>query len=353
MRVEYAFVQPHGPHTRWGKGPSRPRTEGAGARATRDVVYVRLVDGNDEGFGEATTAPGIGGDEVDTVRALARLAPLLEHMDLTSPWELWRTLAPRLEGSPAALCAIDLAAWDLVARRAGLSLRGLLGIPLTQRAESLLACGPSSPAELESLLEAHPRWARIHLTLGNEHDLSNMRLLSRARPRSVASARGAWSLPHARRMLEALEVGGLAGLLDPLVPAAESATALLKLGSPVPLFARARFRGHGDLDACHEGFDGVIVRPGLCGGLTGALQARARARERNMAVALEAPQGGAIATTAWAQVAPLFDFASFASARPHEDDPAEGFAFEDGTTFVSARPGLGLTWRAPVRWILT
>lgn len=109
-----------------------------GTMRDRPAVFVRLVgaDGT-QGWGEAwCNFPGVGAEHrarllIDTV------GPLAVGTDWPDAASLWRFLEVRLrvlalqtgEPGPLAQCAaaIDLAAWDLAARRAGLPLWRALG----------------------------------------------------------------------------------------------------------------------------------------------------------------------------------------------------------------------------------
>ncbi|HEX8310742.1 MAG TPA: hypothetical protein VF614_05450, partial [Chthoniobacteraceae bacterium] len=101
------------------------------ARARRREVrnvFVRIVGDGGIGYGEASPNAFYNETAEGVEKRLAAVAPLLESLhiravaDIEDAWErLWEVLAP----SRAAQCALDLAMWDWLARREGISVAEL------------------------------------------------------------------------------------------------------------------------------------------------------------------------------------------------------------------------------------
>lgn len=124
-------------------------TRYGGGQAVRPHAYVRLLDdAGRTGDGEASPLPHFTGETVPAVAAtLEALLPLIIGCDTLALGELSARLA-RHPNSPAAKCAIEMAAHDLAARTLGISLSALLGGPdaLTVASTGLIGIVPEDEA---------------------------------------------------------------------------------------------------------------------------------------------------------------------------------------------------------------
>jgi L-alanine-DL-glutamate epimerase-like enolase superfamily enzyme len=110
-------------------GPDVPRTTWAGmAPQYMALNVVRVLDRDGaEGVG-ATESYAAGGFDLSTYESIRALAPRIlgrEALDREARWLDLQTLV--LPAAPGAVAAIDIALWDLAARRAGLPVYRLLG----------------------------------------------------------------------------------------------------------------------------------------------------------------------------------------------------------------------------------
>ncbi|HEY5659104.1 MAG TPA: dipeptide epimerase [Myxococcota bacterium] len=94
-----------------------------------DILYVRLrADDGLDGWGAASPAEDVTGESATACEAaLARGAERLAGCDPRETDALAGALADELAGAPAARAALDMACWDLVAKRAGRPLAEHLG----------------------------------------------------------------------------------------------------------------------------------------------------------------------------------------------------------------------------------
>ena len=103
----------------------------SGAVAEKEALLVRASDGEFEGWGESSAMPG-GFYSTETPdsceRELRSLLPGLEGHQFAGMDKLDRVLA---ESTPTRFVrvAVETAVWEMMARRRGVSLRGLLDIP--------------------------------------------------------------------------------------------------------------------------------------------------------------------------------------------------------------------------------
>ena len=202
-----------------------------GVMTNRPAVLVRVVDDDGlSGWGEVwCNFPSAGAEHrarlVDTV-----LAPLALGQRFESPSAMFAELARRTEvlaiqsGEPGpiaqAIAGLDVAVWDLVAKRHALPLWRLLG-GASERIE-VYASGlnPDGPERLAAARrdEGHRRF-KLKIGFGRERDLANLRALREAlgpQAALMADANQAWELDEARAMLPALEAFELRWLEEPL-----------------------------------------------------------------------------------------------------------------------------------------
>jgi O-succinylbenzoate synthase len=103
----------------------------SGVQSHRRIVLVRLAGEGVEGWGECVAGehPNYSPENADTAWLAIRdwLAPRLLGRRFASPDEVWPVLDRNVRGHNMAKAALEMAAWELAARAAGMSLAELLG----------------------------------------------------------------------------------------------------------------------------------------------------------------------------------------------------------------------------------
>jgi L-Ala-D/L-Glu epimerase len=187
-----------------------PYVTARGRLERRELALLRLRAGGLEGLGEAAPLALRGGpDLARIVSDIERCRPLLATSELTGdPRDLSGPCAAAGAGAQALL-AIELAAWDLLGKSAGVPCHRLLGAdPRPVRCNATLVAGP--PAEVAE----HARsWAALgfdtfKLKAGVDGDVDQVRAVRDAvgsGARIRVDANGAWSVDEAAHRLEAME----------------------------------------------------------------------------------------------------------------------------------------------------
>jgi len=269
---------------------ARPVRTAFGAMADRPAVVVRARERDGAlGYGEIWCNFPTCGAEHRARLVTSFLGPLLVGRRWSGPPEAFAHLTERAArlalqaGEPGplaqAIAGIDIALWDLVARRAGISLWRLLGGTGEGRLPAY-ASGINPDQALEQALAARAaghRAFKLKIGFGRATDLGNLaELRARLGPEApiAVDANQAWDLAEAISMSRALAEFRPLWLEEPI--AADSAIddwRRLAEASPVPLAGGENLRGDAQFDQALAAGALAVVQPdvGKWGGITGCL----------------------------------------------------------------------------------
>jgi len=246
---------------------------------TRELLEVRVSDGELTGVGEAAPLEAYDGVPLDAVReALEACRPLLEG---GSPGEREEVIdACWLEaGIAQAVAAIDVALWDLEGRRAGVPVAALLApepaaavpvnatIAAEDRAGTAAAAGAARAAGF--------RCVKVKLGVGDDAGrLAAVRASAGAGMLIRGDANGAWDVAGAIAALERLAPVGFELVEEPVHGVRELRTVREQV--PVPL---AMDETAADPGAAASGAtDAVCLKIARCGGISGLIATAEAAR---------------------------------------------------------------------------
>lgn len=263
-----------------------PITVAFGTFRDRPLVLVRVVDADGaEGWGEAwCNWPAVGAEH--RARLAADIGERLIGRGFAEPGDVFRDLDAALEvlvlqtgevGPIAqALAGIDIAVWDLVARKRGLPLCRCLGAgPVESVPVYVTGLNPDEPERfaLARRAEGH-RAFKLKIGFGRDLDLRNLAALRAALGASavlMVDANQALTLDAALELSRAAAPFDPVWLEEPLrVDAPAADWRALAAASPVPLAGGENLRG-ADLGAAVAGDVLRMVQPDATkwGGITG------------------------------------------------------------------------------------
>ncbi len=262
-----------------------------GTMLDRPAVFVKITDADGAfGWGEIwCNFPGCGAEHrarlLDTV-----FRPMLEGRLDCDPVSTWSELQRRTavlaiqsgERGPIAqlLAGVDLALWDLAARRAQLPLFRLLGGEEANPAVPVYASGINPSGCVEMALKARAAGhTAFKLKIGfdperDRHNLVDMREALGPAAMLMADANQAWSLAQAREACARLEDLGLAWLEEPMradVPLQEWKE--LSEASAIPLAAGENMASEAEFAAAVASGAFRVLQPDAAkwGGITACL----------------------------------------------------------------------------------
>jgi L-alanine-DL-glutamate epimerase-like enolase superfamily enzyme len=342
---------------------ARPVQTSFGTMVDRPALLVRVRDADGAcGWGEVwCNFPSMGAEHRARVID-AYAAPVLLEQAWSHPAEAYEALTRRLRvlaiqsGEPGtiaqAIAGLDVALWDLAARRLGVPLWRLLrGSPRVQVYASGL--NPTDPGELAAAKHAEGyRAFKLKVGFGAARDLANLRALREAfgpDATLMVDANQAWTLAEALAMSERLAESRPIWLEEP-IPADHGMDdwRSLAAASPVPLAGGENLRGDAEFDAAIRAGALRVIQPdlGKWGGFSGCLPVAQRAMAQGR---MFCPHwlGGGVGQVASLQLKAIAGGAGYAEVDSNPNPLRELFAGDclrpvDGIITLPDAPGLGI-----------
>lgn len=336
----------------------------AGGKAPH--VLVKLTDSDGRvGWGEGRPVPGWSPETLETVTATLRkyLAPAVIGLPVTDRWAVHQCMQRALGrgpsmGQPIARAALDMALHDLLAKRAGLSLRAFLGGSDEQRSMylSYTLTGhdrASIDAEMDAGLAAGFRHFNFKAAVAPETDVEVAeRVKERIPPGGFvwADANQGFRLHNARRVARAFESIGVDVLEQPLPADQFEQMAALRASTAIPLAVDEASVGPADfLHYVSRGLvDYLVIKVTRSGGIWPSLQQIAIAEAAGLPLLVSGLTDGFLTKVAACQLALTFGFNGPAALNGSQftDEsalyPNKAALERDGCVHLNDAPGLGV-----------
>lgn len=317
------------------------------------AVFVHLETRQGQSAWGCTVAhPYLTGEKPEDVlrvcREYANLAPDLHPFNLEySLAELSR----QVKGSCTAICAFDLAFYDLLGLAAGMPLYRILGGYRNRIQTSVtISLAPlEESVEMACRLAGHGfRMLKIKGGVDPESDVQRVRAIHKALPKHILrlDADGGYSVQEALDVARALQ--DILEMLEQPTPA-DDLTGLRQVSelSPIPVLADQSVKGPASaLDlATNHCAAGLSIKLATCGGLHCARQIDAIARAAHLSTMVSCFIEPALLVSAglsFALSSPNIRYGDLDGHLGLMNDPSQaGFRLEDGWLIASEVPGLG------------
>lgn len=250
------------------------------------LVTVRFSDGS-VGLGEGASIGGMsyGPESPESIKIAidTYIAPLLEGRDADDVNGAIGLVEKAVRGNPIARCAVEIALWDGLARRLGVSIAQLFGGPVrtAMPVAWTLASGRSETdiAEAEEMI-ATRRHNVFKLKIGKRplrEDLAHVAAITRAvgdRASIRVDVNQAWSLSDARSGLAGLQAIGVELAEQPIRIGSLAALRSLTERYEIAVMADEQLQGPADAMAvaAARAADVFAVKIGQSGGLKRAAE---------------------------------------------------------------------------------
>ncbi|MCB0634118.1 MAG: dipeptide epimerase [Saprospiraceae bacterium] len=312
-----------------------------GARTHQPSLVVELKDGELSGYGEAT-ATSYYGQSLDRMQAILEgLRSKIESSHWENAEDFWEMMRPDLNDHPFVQCALDVAAHDLAARRAGKPLYAHWGLHPGKLPLTNYTIGIASIEEMIAKMQVMP-WPVYKIKLGTDYDLDIIRAL-RAHTDAVfrVDANCAWTPRQTIDLSNELMHLGVEFIEQPMSPADDESMKEVVRDSALPIIADESCQREDDIEKCAGRFHGVNIKLMKCGGLTPALRMIRQAKALGLQVMVGCMTESSVGIAAIAHLLPLLDYVDMDGALLLKNDPATGVHIDQGIIEYAEGPGTG------------
>lgn len=310
-------------------------------RNIQKTLIMELQSDGVSGYGEATANPYYGVSIEQMLEEYNQLKGRLESIDYSSPSTWWPALHELLPNSPFLLCALDVAATDLDARKKKMPLYEVWGLELSSIPISNFTIGIGPIEEMIERLKETP-WPVYKIKLGTDRDLEIVKAL---RDHSDAifrvDANCAWSLEQTLEYAPILKTLGVQFIEQPLPADQWEAMEELFHKSPLPIVADESCQAEADVAKCVGRFHGINIKLMKCGGLTPALRMISQARSHDMKVMVGCMTESSVGISAIGHLLPLLDYVDMDGSFLLKQDIATGVHLYDGKVVFPMGNGTG------------
>lgn len=312
-----------------------------GARTHQPSLIVELKDGALSGFGEATATSYYGQSVEKMQETLEALRDKIENSKWERAEDFWELMRPDLEDNPFVQCALDVAAHDLAARRAGVPLYRHWGLELNEVPLTNYTIGIAPVPEMIAKMEETP-WPVYKIKLGTDHDLEIIQELRKHTDATFrVDANTAWTAEQTIALAPQLKALNVEFIEQPLPADDRDGMVQVHRESVLPVIADESCQREPDVDRCAGLFHGVNIKLMKCGGLTPARRMIKRARSLNLRVMVGCMTESSVGIAAIAHLLPLLDYVDMDGALLLKDEPATGVCIEQGVVHFVDQPGTG------------
>ncbi|SKA36276.1 N-acetyl-D-Glu racemase DgcA [Consotaella salsifontis] len=259
-----------------------------GSRTESPVVTASLLDGNRRGWGECFPLPRYGESVDSVVETLNGVwDEILGGLDREG-------LQQRLPAG-AARNALDCAFWDLEAKRAGVPVHALAGLPEPQPLVTAYTLSLADPATMREKAQANAHRPLLKLKLGGEGDIARLEAVRQGAPnaRIIVDANESWTPDLYRELAPVLIRLGVAMVEQPL-PAGKD-EALAEMERPLPVCADESCHDCETLGPLKGRYDMINIKLDKTGGLTEALALKDEALSAGFKVMVGCMVGSSLA----------------------------------------------------------
>lgn len=318
-----------------------------GSITFQNSLVVELEQDGISGFGEVTENSFYGHTIAAMSDALTGVQDLLDAYETGSPEEVWPVAKSRLQNM-FALSAIDMAAHDLTARKAGVPLYQQWGLAWRDVPQSSYTIGIDTIETMIAKLNEQPGWSVYKIKLGAKDDMAIVRALREQTSATFrVDANCGWTAEQTIAYSHELAKLGVEFIEQPLpnnAPASDMREVYQH--SALPIIADENCQIETDVERCEGFFHGINVKLCKCGGLTPGLRMLRMARQLGLQTMVGCMIESSIGISAAAHLAPLLDYADLDGAVLLKTDPASGVVIDKGQIRLCDAAGGGAHMKA-------
>lgn len=238
-----------------------------GSKTTADVVTVKLTRNGVQGWGECVPYPRYG-ETVESVTEQLQSVP--PHI---TPADLIETLP-----AGAARNALDCAIWDVKAKETNRRVWQLANLPKPKPVQTAFTLSLGTVENMTRAATQNAHRPILKLKVGTPDDLDRLVAVRNAAPdaKLVIDANEGWTIDDYQLLIDHLVDMNIA-LIEQPFPAGQDAC-LSNLDRPIPICADESVHTSEDLPALVGKYDCLNIKLDKSGGLTTAIDLKAKAQ---------------------------------------------------------------------------
>ncbi len=312
------------------------------SRDVQPTLIVELQDGNFSGFGEATETPYYGVTIEKMIAQLESVRHLIEAYDWQEPKDFWEIMAVHLKDDhPFALCALDIAANDLWAKKQQLPLYRAWGLNPSHNPITDYTIGIDTIEKMVAKMQEVP-FPLYKIKLGTPYDIAIVQAL-RTHTDAVfrVDANTAWGVEETIQNALALQALGVEFIEQPMKADNWEGMKKVFAESVLPIIADESCIVEEDVARCYGFFHGINIKLMKCGGLTPALRMIAHAKKLGLKVMVGCMTESNVGCSAIAQLLPLLDYVDMDGILLVDDRISTGVSIDYGQVIYASENGTG------------
>ena len=320
-----------------------------GIHSESQNVFIELIEDGITAWGES--APGKTEGASSAIQVEESLLKLIEEgIEGLSIYDVYQK-GKELKTPPCALAALDIALWDLKAKKANLQLNDLLGIPKPSTPTSITV-GINPPEVVKKRVELilkNKQVRALKIKLGSPNGIDyDKEIYSQVLESTKSSkisirvdANGGWALDDAKEMIKWLSERNAEYIEQPLSEGNEDQLKFLFKGRSLPIFVDESCRFSEDVPRLANFVDGVNLKLMKCGGITEALRILNTARSFGLKTMIGCMSESSVSISAGASLTGIIDYVDLDSHYNLSPDPSSGAVMINGVTMTNNGDGHG------------
>ena len=320
-----------------------------GIHSESQNVFIELIEDGITAWGES--APGKTEGASSAIQVEESLVKLIEEgIEGLSIYDVYQK-GKELKTPPCALAALDIALWDLKAKKANLQLNDLLGIPKPSTPTSITV-GINPPEVVKKRVELilkNKQVRALKIKLGSPNGIDyDKEIYSQVLESTKSSkisirvdANGGWVLDDAKEMIKWLSERNAEYIEQPLSEGNEDQLKFLFKGRSLPIFVDESCRFSEDVPRLANFVDGVNLKLMKCGGITEALRILNTARSFGLKTMIGCMSESSVSISAGASLTGIIDYVDLDSHYNLSPDPSSGAVMINGVTMTNNGDGHG------------
>jgi L-alanine-DL-glutamate epimerase-like enolase superfamily enzyme len=253
--------------------------------------------------------------------------------------------AELLDDHPFALCALDVAYWDLWGKTHEKPLYKIWGLETTNNPITDYTIGIDSIEKMVEKMREMP-FPLYKIKLGTDEDIEIVEALRKETDAVFrVDANTAWTPEQSIYFSMALKDLGVEFIEQPLKADDWNGMKKVYEASVLPVIADESCILESDVERCHGYFHGINIKLMKCGGLTPALRMIKKARTLGLKVMVGCMTESTIGCSAIAQLLPLLDYVDMDGCLLVDDQISTGITIDYGKIIYAKEFGTGANLR--------